>query len=139
MLVFGGFYMSVPPVKAKQASHAVANDEVATRDECNQWAKNDAAHSMQMSMDESERSMYMLNATPNPMPIVCLTRNDPSPPPRYDGIGTAVRAVPGGPFTQAYFNQGLQFYYAFNNRESYRALRYAASVARPTPACAMCY
>lgn len=136
LFIFAGLCVAAPPAKARSRQ---ANPAVASQDECNQWTKNEAAHGMQMSMDDGERGMYMLNVPTSPMPIVCLTRHDPLHPPRYHGIGTATRTVPGGPLTQAYFNQGLQFYYAFNNRESFRAFRWAIAVAHPKPSCAMCY
>lgn len=137
LAVFGGLS---PIAQARPVVQAV-EQEAASQDECNQWVKSHAVPSMQMNMDEGERGMFMLNAPGDPMPIVCLTRKDRVPPPRYEKIGTATRTVSRDPLVQDYFNQGLQFYYAFNNRESYRASRYAASVASRdgTKACAMCY
>jgi hypothetical protein len=139
--VFTSLYIAVPKAFSQQA---------VRQDECNQWVKSHADQSMQMKMEpDGERSMLMLTPSGDPLPVVCLVRDDPFKPPRYEGIGTATRTVPGGAEVQAYFNQGLQFYYGFNNRESYRALRYAACVAskgtppcvesKGTPACAMCY
>jgi len=139
--VFTTLYMAVPKAFSQQ---------VVSQDECDQWAKSHADQSMQMKMEEDgERSMFMLTAPGDPLPVVCLVRYDPFKPPPYQRIGTATRVVPGDPEVQGYFNQGLQFYYAFNNRESYRAFRYAACVAsrgvppcvesKGTPACAVCY
>ncbi len=54
-----------------------------------------------------------------------LIKNDPDPP-LYPYIGSAHWHVPWG---QDYFDQGLRFFFAFNNRESYRAFRKAASEA----------
>lgn len=120
----------------------------AAQDPCDQWVKSHAAEDMQMNMNEGDERMFMLSPG-DPLPVVCLVRNDPFQPPEYEGIGNATRKVPGNPKVQTYFNQGLQFYYAFNNRESYRAARCAASIASKgtppcavstlTPACAMCY
>src|SRR5215472_4065224 len=115
-----------------------------SQDECDQWAKNNA-QSMKMDMDEhAKRGMYMLTAPGDPLPLVCLVLKDPFHPARYEHIGTATRSVPGSENTQRYFNQGLQFFYAFNNRESYRAFRYAAYLAwvrlgRHSLSCAWCY
>ncbi|OBG65991.1 hypothetical protein A5702_19160 [Mycobacterium sp. E3339] len=65
-----------------------------------------------------------------------LAKNDPVPP-RYAGIGSAHWDVPAG---QAYFDQGLRFFFAFNSRESYRAFHEAANEAENsnTP-CSACY
>lgn len=69
--------------------------------------------------------------------LVYLTDNDPKPP-VYSGIGSAHWDVPWA--AQGYFDQGLRFYFAFNNRESYRAFRQAAYEAegRRIP-CSACY
>lgn len=69
-------------------------------------------------------------------PLVNLTRNDPDPP-LYPGIGSAHWHVP---VAQEYFDQGLRFFFAFNNRESYRAFRKAASEAEARRiSCSACY
>jgi tetratricopeptide (TPR) repeat protein len=69
--------------------------------------------------------------------LVDLTANDPKPP-LYSGIGSAHLDVP--PWAQAYFDQGLRFYFAFNNRESYRAFRQAAYEAEGNGIpCSACY
>lgn len=66
-----------------------------------------------------------------------LSADDPSPPPLYPFVGTAHWPVPAG---QSYFDQGLQFFYAFNNRESYRAFRAAADEAENAGIrCSACY
>jgi hypothetical protein len=55
-----------------------------------------------------------------------LAKDDPEPPPLYSDIGSAHWYVPAG---QAYFDQGLRLFFAFNSRESYRAFRAAANEA----------
>src|SRR5438132_9184936 len=78
------------------------SQQAASQDECDQWVKSHADQSMQMKMEEDgERSMFMLTPPGDPLPVVCLVRYDPFKPPRYQGIGTATRAVPGGPEVQA--------------------------------------
>jgi hypothetical protein len=70
-------------------------------------------------------------------PLVILTQNDPKPPPLFPYIGTAHWQVPWG---QDYFDQGLRFFYAFNNRESYRAFSEAAREAEDSEIpCSACY
>jgi tetratricopeptide (TPR) repeat protein len=69
----------------------------------------------------------------------------PSPPdapagsptvPLYDNLGTHHYAVSTSqPRAQAYFDQGLRLYYAFNHAEAIRSFEEAA---RLDPACAMC-
>jgi len=118
-----------------------------SQDECDQWAKSNAAPSMKMDMEEhARRGMYMLTAPGDPSPLVCLVLKDPFHPARYEKIGTATRTVPGSENTQRYFIQGLQFFYAFDNRESYRPFRYAAYLAglrlarrSQIKSCAWCY
>jgi hypothetical protein len=69
-------------------------------------------------------------------PLVILTKNDPDPP-LYPDIGSAHWHVP---WAQDYFDQGLRFLFAFNNRESYRAFRKAASEAEDNGIpCSACY
>jgi hypothetical protein len=69
-------------------------------------------------------------------PLVILTKNDPDPP-LYPYIGSAHWHVP---WAQDYFDQGLRFLFAFNNRESYRAFRKAASEAENDGIpCSACY
>lgn len=83
--------------------------------------------------------MNMLDAASGPLPLVCLTMKDPFKPPLFDGIGTPTIDV-GNPTVQPYFDQGLRFYMGFNNRESYRAFRYAAQTAADaSKPCAWCY
>lgn len=120
---------------------------------CAQWRSADTSPAMDHAMGSSDSTamshsmgwgdmpgMYMLDASIGPLPLVCLTENDPVPPPPYAGIGKATLRVPSGPGdTQNYFNQGLRFYYGFNNRESYRAFRYAVSQAPADAPCAICY
>jgi hypothetical protein len=69
-------------------------------------------------------------------PLSVLAENDPEPP-LYPYIGSAHWHVAWG---QRYFDQGLRFYFAFNNRESYRAFRKAAAEARDEGIpCSACY
>jgi tetratricopeptide (TPR) repeat protein len=69
-------------------------------------------------------------------PLVILTKNDPDPP-LYPYIGSAHWHVP---WAQDYFDQGLRFLFAFNNRESYRAFRKAAAEAEDNGIpCSACY
>ncbi|OBF57147.1 hypothetical protein A5787_25535 [Mycobacterium sp. 852002-50816_SCH5313054-b] len=70
-------------------------------------------------------------------PLFDLAEDDPQPPPLYPFVGTAHWPVPAG---QPYFDQGLQFFFAFNNRESYRAFRAAADEAESAGiGCSACY
>ncbi|WP_231990152.1 hypothetical protein [Mycobacterium sp. 852002-51971_SCH5477799-a] len=78
----------------------------------------------------------MLSPDTKACPLSVLAENDPEPP-LYPYIGSAHWHVPWG---QEYFDQGLRFYFAFNNRESYRAFRKAASEARDEGiSCSACY
>jgi hypothetical protein len=89
-----------------------------------------------MDMGQSMSGMWMLNASTQACPLVYLTQNDPKPP-LYPDIGSAHWQVP---WAQDYFDQGLRFFFAFNNRESYRAFREAAyeSENNKIP-CSACY
>ncbi|OMC53202.1 hypothetical protein A5747_20480 [Mycobacterium sp. IS-836] len=79
--------------------------------------------------------MGMAEETP-PCSLYLLAKNDPVPP-RYAGIGSAHWDVPAG---QAYFDQGLRFFFAFNSRESYRAFHEAANEAENSNVpCSACY
>ena len=50
--------------------------------------------------------------------------------PLYKDLGgMSFKLANAGPKVQAYFDQGLRFYMGFNNRESYRAFRYASQLA----------
>lgn len=65
-----------------------------------------------------------------------LARNDPRPE-FYSGVGDLTRKVATTvPTAQAYFDQGLRMFYAFNMREAFRAFRAAAEA---DPACAPCH
>ena len=65
-----------------------------------------------------------------------LSENGPEPP-LYPGIGSAHWHVP---WAQDYFDQGLRFYFGFNNRESYRAFHKAAAEAEDKGIpCSACY
>ncbi|MGB8391167.1 MAG: hypothetical protein WCE76_26195 [Mycobacterium sp.] len=78
----------------------------------------------------------MLSPETKACPLSVLTKNDPEPP-LYPYIGSAHWHVP---WAQEYFDQGLRFYFAFNNRESYRAFRKAASEAKDDGIpCSACY
>ena len=58
-------------------------------------------------------------------------------PPIYDGLGSHGYAITTAvPAAQAYFNQGLRLYYAFNHQEAIRSFREAQ---RLDPGCAMCW
>jgi tetratricopeptide (TPR) repeat protein len=76
-----------------------------------------------------------------PMPtqacgLAKLSENGPEPP-LYPGIGSAHWHVP---WAQDYFDQGLRFYFGFNNRESYRAFHKAAAEAEDKGIpCSACY
>jgi len=81
-------------------------------------------------------SVGMLSPETKACPLSILAKNDPEPP-LYPYIGSAHWHVP---WAQEYFDQGLRFYFAFNNRESYRAFRKAAFDARDDGiACSACY
>lgn len=86
-------------------------------------------------MDTDDGMDAMAMAT-EPCPLVNLTKNDPDPP-LYSYIGSAHWYVP---WAQDYFDQGLRFYFGFNNREAYRAFKKAAQEAEDngTP-CSACY
>ncbi len=57
--------------------------------------------------------------------------------PLYDGLGTHTYAISTiVPDAQAYFNQGMRLYYAFNHQEAIRSFREAQ---RLDPDCAMCW
>lgn len=58
------------------------------------------------------------------------------PPPRFDGLGKHSRKVSENKDSQAYFDQGLAFLYAFNHDEAIRAFEHAAKL---DPDCAMAY
>lgn len=80
--------------------------------------------------------MGMLSPETKECPLSVLAENDPAPA-LYPYIGSAHWHVPWG---QQYFDQGLRFYFAFNNRESYRAFRKAAADAREAGIpCSACY
>lgn len=91
------------------------------------------------SMDtdrDMDGSVGMLSPETKACPLSILAKNDPEPP-LYPYIGSAHWHVP---WAQEYFDQGLRFYFAFNNRESYRAFRKAAFDARDDGiACSACY
>src|SRR5262245_56283841 len=60
-----------------------------------------------------------------------------APPVRFDNLGTYSRRITtGSPATQAWFDQGLRWLYAFNHLEAQRAFREAARI---DPRCAMCF
>ena len=90
-----------------------------------------------MATDQDmDDGLGMLSSETKACPLSVLAENDPEPP-LYPYIGSAHWHVPWG---QEYFDQGLRFYFAFNNRESYRAFRKAASDARDEGiSCSACY
>jgi hypothetical protein len=90
----------------------------------------------EQTMPQPDGGMGMLSSPTEECPLVDLTKNDPEPP-LYPYIGSAHWHVP---WAQEYFDQGLRFYFAFNNRESYRAFRKAASEAENNGIpCSACY
>jgi hypothetical protein len=88
-----------------------------------------AASKPPMAMAMKMPGMVMLDSSSGPLPLVCLTANDPPKPPLFEKIGTVSIKASDNKDVQAYFDQGLRFYIGFNNRESYRAFRYAAQLA----------
>jgi hypothetical protein len=93
-----------------------------------------------MAMAMHMPGMQMLDTASGPLPLVCLTLDDPFRPPLFEGIGTPTIAVSSDGVIQRYFDQGLRFYMGFNNRESYRAFRFAAVTSTNVGApCAWCY
>jgi tetratricopeptide (TPR) repeat protein len=71
-------------------------------------------------------------------PVAPTTANAPAPPePLFDGIGKYSRKITTtNPDTQRYFDQGLNFLFAFNHDESIRSFQRAAAA---DPNCAMAY
>lgn len=99
-----------------------------------------AASKPPMAMPMHMPGMLMLDTASGPLPLVCLTINDPFRPPLFEGIGTPTIKVSSDATIQRYFDQGLRFYMGFNNRESYRAFRFAAVTAANAGApCPWCY
>ncbi len=88
-----------------------------------------AASKPPVAMAMKMPGMLMLDSSSGPLPLVCLTANDPPKPPLFEKIGTVSIKASDNQDVQAYFDQGLRFYMGFNNRESYRAFRYAAQLA----------
>ncbi|MDX1380206.1 MAG: tetratricopeptide repeat protein [Xanthomonadales bacterium] len=68
----------------------------------------------------------------------CTDSNEtPKPPPLYDNLGDHhVEISTEVPKAQAYFDQGMRLYYAFNHAEAVRAFREAQ---RLDPDCAICW
>src|SRR4029079_11887760 len=59
------------------------------------------------------------------------------PPQRFDGLGPHTRKVTtANPECQAFFDQGLNFLYAFNHDEAIRSFEWAAKL---DPNCAMAW
>jgi tetratricopeptide (TPR) repeat protein len=57
--------------------------------------------------------------------------------PLFDDLGDHHYPITtGAPAAQAYFDQGLRLYYAFNHQEAIRAFRHATTL---DPSCAMCF
>jgi tetratricopeptide (TPR) repeat protein len=87
-------------------------------------------------MEADDSGMDDMAMPTEPCALFNLTKNDPDPP-LYSGIGSAHWYVP---WAQDYFDQGLRFYFGFNNRESYRAFRKAAAEAADKGIdCSACY
>jgi len=101
---------------------------------------DDASMSAMMMRESGMRGMLMLDSASGPLPLVQLTKNDPPKPPLFNGIGEVSIPVSRDGEVQKYFDQGLRFFYGFNNRESYRAFKFAAqrSLDLRQP-CAMCF
>ncbi|PCE30702.1 hypothetical protein BZL54_19560 [Burkholderia ubonensis subsp. mesacidophila] len=92
-----------------------------------------AVHSMQGM--ESEHMMSALPGSKASVSLSDIAANDPEPPTDFQ-IGTLTKPIKtANPETQAFFDQGLRFYCAFNFREAYRA--YRAALKRD-PDCVMC-
>ncbi|WP_226382869.1 tetratricopeptide repeat protein [Burkholderia mayonis] len=92
-----------------------------------------AVHSMRDMGSE-----HMMSAPPGSKISFALSEiaaNDPEPPTDFQ-LGNLTRKIKTeNPRTQALFDQGLRFYYAFNLREAYRA--FEAALKRD-PNCVMC-
>ncbi|WP_231748194.1 tetratricopeptide repeat protein [Burkholderia sp. ABCPW 14] len=92
-----------------------------------------AVHSMQDMGSE-----HMMSAPPGSKISFALSEiaaNDPEPPTDFQ-LGDLTRKIKtNNPETQAFFDQGLRFYCAFNLREAYRA--FEAALKRD-PNCVMC-
>jgi tetratricopeptide (TPR) repeat protein len=68
---------------------------------------------------------------------LAMPASSPDSVPLYTNLGEHHYAITtGDPLAQAYFDQGLRLYYAFNHAESIRAFWEGA---RRDPSCAMCY
>ena len=66
----------------------------------------------------------------------CTAAPEPDPVPLYDNLGDHHYGITtANPTAQAYFDQGLRLYYAFNHAEAIRAFDEAS---RLDPGCAMC-
>ena len=57
-------------------------------------------------------------------------------PPLFDGLGKHSRPVTANVDAQKYFDQGLNFLFAFNHDEAIRAFKHATTL---DPDCAMAY
>ncbi|WDD90704.1 tetratricopeptide repeat protein (plasmid) [Burkholderia sp. FERM BP-3421] len=88
--------------------------------------------------DMQGMSEHMMSALPGSTASIALSdiaANDPEPPTDFQ-LGSLTKPIKtANPETQAFFDQGLRFYYAFNFREAYRA--YRAALKRD-PDCVMC-
>lgn len=90
-------------------------------------------HSMQGM--ESEHMMSALPGSKSSFALSAIAADDPEPPTDFQ-LGSLTKEIKtANPETQAFFDQGLRFYCAFNFRESYRA--YKAALKRD-PDCVMC-
>lgn len=73
----------------------------------------------------------------SPAPVAAAQAAAAKAVPHYEGLGAFSRKVTTrSPEAQAYFNQGLDFLYAFNHDESIRAFTRAAEI---DPSCAMAF
>lgn len=84
-------------------------------------------------------SLLLLVAPPGPVHAAVVDEHGvvPDSVPLYDDLGDHGYSVRTSvPLAQAYFDQGLRLYYAFNHQESIRSFREAQ---RLDPSCAMCW
>ena len=71
------------------------------------------------------------------LPATAGAQGDTPSPPIYDDLGShGYEITTDVPAAQAYFDQGLRLYYAFNHQEAIRSFREAQ---RLDPECAMCW
>ncbi|AJY42010.1 tetratricopeptide repeat protein [Burkholderia humptydooensis] len=105
---------------------------------CAMSAPNDDAHATAEHRMPHMESEHMMSAPPGSSTSFSLSKiaaDDPEPPTDFR-LGTLTKKIKTeNPQTQAFFDQGLRFYCAFNFREAYRAFRAAL---KRDPDCVMC-